>query len=109
MEILSESSDVLVAQNNRKQAKCAVTKLANQLKVSLVLEPEKKFDFQKLDKYSIQIDAENLEHKLKALEDANQKYHSVSKACLESNGAKENVFDQLEDTLGIISSPISRL
>ena len=59
METLKELETVKAAKKARTAAKSALTRVANQLKVSLVLKDEEtKYDFAKLDKFSIKVDAE---------------------------------------------------
>ena len=58
MEVLENSQEVQAAKSKRKAAKSAVTKVTNILKKDLVLSPGQKYDFSKLDKYSIAADAE---------------------------------------------------
>ena len=99
MEAFLTSQEVQAAKNARKTAKGALTRVANQLKKFLVLEPGKKYDFPVLDKYSIKADAEKLAVNLKYLQDANEKYCEVGKEALRLKKANEDIFSQFEQSV----------
>ena len=63
MEALTDSNEVLSAKKVRTAAKGALTRVANQLKKVLVLKPGEKYDFLKLDKFSLEAYAENLKRR----------------------------------------------
>ena len=79
MEVLVTSQEVQAAKNIRKTTKGALTRIANQLKRDLVLEPGNKYDFAKLDKFSISADANRLEKKLEELYQQNEAYVKQAK------------------------------
>ena len=99
MEALDTSDQVQAAKNIRKTLKGAVTKLANQLKRDLVLEPGQKYDFKKLDKFSIAADAVKLETKLKELNEQNDAYSTLCKDVLVKNKASEDTLLKLEEDI----------
>ena len=69
MEALSESQEVIDAKNARKAVKGTLSRVVNQLKVNLVIQPGAKYDFSKLDKFSIKADAEKLQTRLQNLQE----------------------------------------
>ena len=59
METLKELETVKAAKEARTTAKSALTRVVNLLKSNLVLkEDETKYDFTRLDKFSIKVDAD---------------------------------------------------
>ena len=70
--LLAAVKEVQEAKNARKVAKGSLTRIANQLKKNLVLEPGVKYDCQALDKFSIKTDAEKLAAILQTLQAANE-------------------------------------
>ena len=97
MEVLATSQEVQAAKNIRKTTKGALTRIVNQLKRDLVLEPGNKYDFAKIDKFSIAADADRLEKKLEELYQQNEAYVKVCKEVLIKNKASEEVLDKLEE------------
>ena len=74
MEALSESQEVIDAKNARKAVKGTLSRVVNQLKINLVIQPGAKYDFSKLDKFSIKADAEKLQTRLQNLQEKNDAY-----------------------------------
>ena len=100
METLKELETVKAAKKARTAAKSALTRVANQLKVSLVLKDEEtKYDFAKLDKFSIKVDAEKLKSNLESLQNLNEAYGKVCKDELLKINDNEEVFGQLDEEL----------
>ena len=99
METLKELETVKAAKKARTAAKSALTRVANQLKVSLVLkEDETKYDFAKLDKFSIKVDAEKLKSNLESLQNQNEAYGKVCKdELLKITDSNDEVFNQLDE------------
>ena len=77
MEALKVSEDVIKAKSARKNAKGSLTRVANQLRKQLVLEPGEKYNFLQLDKFSIEEDAKKLQIKLSALQECNEAYSKI--------------------------------
>ena len=98
MEVLTTSQEVQAAKNIRKTTKGALTRIANQLKKDLVLEPGNKYNFTKIDKFSISADADRLEKKLEELYQQNEAYVKVCKEVLIKNKASEDVLDKFEES-----------
>ena len=82
MEVLDTAENVQAAKDVRKTAKGAVTRKANQLKEYLKLESGQKYDFSKLDKYSIATDAEKLEANLQNLYEKPELYAKAAREVL---------------------------
>ena len=97
MEALANSSEVQAAKTVRKAAKCALTRVANTLKKSLILETGKKYDFLSLDKYSVEADATKLEKNSNALNESNEHYANVAREFLIKNKAADSVLNELDD------------
>ena len=95
--LLAAVKEVQEAKNARKVAKGSLTRVANQLKKNLVLEPGVKYDCQALDKFSIKTDAEKLAANLQTLQTANEHYFTVSKNALIEKNADEEFFTLLEE------------
>ena len=51
-----------------------VSRVVNQPKINLVIQPGAKYDFSKLDKFSIKADAEKLQNRLQNLQEKNDAY-----------------------------------
>ena len=99
MEALLTSQEVQSAKNARKVAKGALSRVVNQLKKYLVLEPGVKYDFHTLDKYSIKVDVEKLATSLKTLQEANEKYGVAGTDSLRLKKASEDMFTQFEESV----------
>ena len=99
MVVLDTSKEVQVAKDIRKHAKGVLTRKVNQLKKSLVLNPGEKYDFSKLDKFSIATDAEKLEADLTNLNEKNELYATAARDVLNKNKVSEEVLDSFEDTV----------
>jgi len=84
MEVLDTSKEVQTAKDIRKLAKGVLTRKVNQLKKSLVLNPGEKYDFSKLDKFSIATDAEKIEADLTNLNEKNYQSYQYMKNLLRS-------------------------
>ena len=99
METLKELETVKAAKKARTAVKSALTRVANQLKVSLVLKDEEtKYDFAKLDKFSIKVDAEKLKSNLESLQNQNEAYGKVCKdELLKITDSNDEVFNQLDE------------
>ena len=72
MEALLDSEEVKKAKIARATAKGQLTRISNTLKKDLVIESGSKYDFKKLDKFSIKADAEKLENRLLNLQQKNE-------------------------------------
>ena len=99
MEALNESNEVQSAKKVRAAAKAAVTRIANQLKKLLVLESGEKYNFQKLDKFSLEADADKLKKNLDTLQTANEQYATVGYKFLESKQVTEDILDQFNNSV----------
>ena len=99
MEALTDSNEVISAKKVRTAAKGALTRVANQLKKVLVLKPGEKYDFLKLDKFSLEADAEKLKKNLEALQNANDRYATVGRGLLEGKNVASSVLDNFDDTV----------
>ena len=97
MEALKVSEDVTKAKSARKSAKGSLTRVANQLKKQLVLEPGEKYNFLQLDKFSIEEDAKKLQIKLSALQECNEAYSKVGLETLYKAKVADEVITQFED------------
>ena len=91
------SEDVIKAKSARKNAKGSLTRVANQLRKQLVLEPGEKYNFLQLDKFSIEEDAKKLQTKLSALQECNEAYSKIGLETLYKAKAADDVIVQFED------------
>ena len=85
METILKSQEIQTALKARTTVKSSVTKISKRLKDSLILEPDQKYDFSKLNKKIIQDDYEKLQGSLQALEKAHDTY--VEKVSTAAGGA----------------------
>ena len=100
MDVLLDSSqEVKDAKKKRTFSKGVVTRMANQLKKDLELEPGGKYDFQKIDKFSIESDAEKLKVKLEELKVVHENYAEAGRKVLVEKSVEAEVLSQFEDEL----------
>ena len=97
MEALSESQEVIDAKNARKAVKGTLSRVVNQLKVNLVIQPGTKYDFSKLDKFSIKADAEKLQTRLQNLQEKNDAYCKIGVDTLLKAKVSEEIIEQFEN------------
>ena len=97
MEVLQNSKEVKEAKNARAAAKGALTRIANVLKKELIIESGAKYNFLKMDKYSIETDATKLEAKLAALQESNESYNKIGRDVLIKSEAEEIVLAQFDN------------
>ena len=97
MEALSESQEVIDAKNARKAVKGTLSRVVNQIKVNLVIQPGAKYDFSKLDKFSIKADAEKLQTRLQNLQEKNDAYCKIGVATLLKAKVSEEIIEQFEN------------
>ena len=101
MEALLDSEEVKKAKSARATAKGQLTRISNTLKKDLVIESGSKYDFKKLDKFSIKADAEKLENRLLNLQQKNEEYSAAGISCLQKAKANDEVIGQFEDDVDI--------
>ena len=82
MEVLQNSKEVKEAKNARAAAKGALTRIDNELKKELIIESGAKYDFFKMDKYSIQTDTTKLKAKFAALQESIESYKKIGRDVL---------------------------
>ena len=98
METLKDLEPVKTAKKARTTARSALTRVANQLKSSLVLNEGGKYDFSKLDKFSIKADADKLVASLGNLQTANEAYLKVCQdELVKLEKESEELFNKLEE------------
>ena len=97
MEALSESQEVIDAKNARKAVKGTLSRVVNQLKINLVIQPGAKYDFSKLDKFSIKADAEKLQTRLQNLQEKNDAYCKIGVDTLLKAKVSEEIIEQFEN------------
>ena len=66
-------------------------------KKELIIESGAKYNFLKMDKYSIETDATKLEAKLAALQESNESYNKIGRDVLIKSEAEENVLVQFDN------------
>ena len=101
MEALNVSEEVKSAKKARTAAKGALTRVANQLKKDLVLDVEGKYDFLKMDKFSIEEDAKKLQLKVETLENVNEAYVNAGLSVLSQNKVGDEIVAEFEDEAAI--------
>ena len=101
MEALNVSEEVKSAKKARTAAKGALTRVANQLKKDLVLDVEGKYDFLKMDKFSIEEDAKKLQLKLETQENVNEAYVNAGLSVLSQNKVGDEIVAEFEDEAAI--------
>ena len=101
MEALNVSEEVKSAKKARTAATGALTRVANQLKKDLVLDVEGKYDFLKMDKFSIEEDAKKLQLKVETLENVNEAYVNAGLSVLSQNKVGDEIVAEFEDEAAI--------